>query len=57
MFVHQNQAVRQGNCSSWWRCLCDVCLASKKSFEREFFVPAGMHFGVKLFRTKTNCIA
>ncbi len=25
-----------------------LCLASKKSSEREFFVPAGMHLGVKL---------
>ena len=32
----------------WWGCLCDVCFASKKPFEQEFFVPAGMHLGVKL---------
>ena len=25
-----------------------LCLASKKSSEREFFVPAGTHLGVKL---------
>ncbi len=27
-----------------------LCLASKKSSEREFFVPAGTHLGVKLLR-------
>jgi hypothetical protein len=26
-----------------------LCLASKKSSEREFFVPVGTHLGVKLF--------
>ncbi len=25
-----------------------MCFASKKSFEQELFVPAGMHLGVKL---------
>jgi hypothetical protein len=25
-----------------------LCLASKKSSDREFFVPAGTHLGVKL---------
>jgi succinate dehydrogenase/fumarate reductase-like Fe-S protein len=28
--------------------MCDVCFASIKSSEREFFVPAGMHLAVKL---------
>jgi hypothetical protein len=27
-----------------------LCLASKKPSEREFFVPAGMGLGVKLFK-------
>ncbi len=27
-----------------------LCLASKKSYDRVFFVPAGMHLGVKLLR-------
>jgi hypothetical protein len=31
--------------------LGDVCFASKKSSEREFFVPAGTHLGVKLLTT------
>jgi hypothetical protein len=30
--------------------LCDVCFASKKSSEREFFIPAGTHLAVKLLR-------
>jgi hypothetical protein len=33
---------------SWWGCLCAVCFAGKKSSERELFVPAGTHLGVKL---------
>ena len=28
--------------------MCDVCFASIKSSEREFFVPAGTHLAVKL---------
>ncbi len=28
--------------------LCEFCFTSKKSSEREFFVPAGTHLGVKL---------
>jgi hypothetical protein len=48
MFVHQNHAARQENGSSWLGYLCDVCFASKKSSEREFFVPAGTHLGVQL---------
>jgi hypothetical protein len=32
--------------------LCDVCFASKKSSEREFFVPAGTHLAVKLLMLK-----
>ena len=41
---------RGENGSSWWRCLFDVCFASKKSSERELFVPAGTHLAVKLLR-------
>ena len=48
MFLHQNHAARRENGSSWWGCLCDVCFTSKKSSEREFFVPAGTHLSVKL---------
>ena len=50
MFLHQNHAAGGENGSSWLGCLCDVCLASKKSFEREFFVPAGTQLAVKLLR-------
>jgi len=46
MVIHGNHDARGGNNSSWWGCLCDVRFASKKSSEREFFVPAGMHLGV-----------
>ena len=48
IFLHQNHAARWENGSSWWGCLCDLCFASKKSSEREFFVPAGTHLGGKL---------
>jgi hypothetical protein len=41
LFIHGNHAARRENGSSWWGCLCDVCFASKKSSEQEFFVPVG----------------
>jgi hypothetical protein len=44
MSVYQNHAARWENSSSWWGCVCDVCLASKKSSDRELFVPARTHF-------------
>ena len=47
VLIHDH-AARQENGSSWWGCLYDVCFASKKSSEREFYVPAGTHLGVKL---------
>jgi hypothetical protein len=52
MFIHGNHDARGKNSSSWWGCLCDVCFASKKSSEREFFVPApaGMHLAIKLLK-------
>ena len=50
MFLHQNHAARWENGSSWWGCLCDVCFASIKSSEREFYVPAGTQLGVKLLK-------
>jgi hypothetical protein len=49
MFIHGNHDARGGNGSSWWGCLCDVCFVSKKSSEREFFVPARTHLDVKIF--------
>ena len=53
VFIHGNHAARGENCSSWWRCLCDVCLDSKKSSKQEVFVPAGTHLGVKLLSVKS----
>jgi hypothetical protein len=50
VFIYGNHAARRENGTSWWGCLCDVCFASKKSSEREFFVPAGTHLAVKLLR-------
>jgi hypothetical protein len=50
VFIYGNHAARGGNGSSWGGCFCDVCLASKKSSEREVFVSAGTHLGVKLLR-------
>ena len=56
VFIHGNHDHARGeNGSSWWGCLCDVCFASKKSSEREFFVPAGTHLAVKLLKLET-CI-
>jgi hypothetical protein len=48
VFIYGNHAARRENGTSWWGCFCDVCFASKKSSEREFFVPAGTHLAVKL---------
>jgi hypothetical protein len=48
VFIYGNHAARRENGTSRWGCLCDVCFASKKSSEREFFVPAGTHLAVKL---------
>ena len=42
MLLHQNHTARWENGSSWWGCLCDVCFTSKKSSEREFFIPVRM---------------
>ena len=50
IFIYENHAARRENGTSWWVCLCDVCFASKKSSEREFFIPAGTHLAVKLLR-------
>jgi hypothetical protein len=50
VFIYGNHAARRENGTSWWGCLCDVCFASKKSSEREFFVPAGTHLAVKLLK-------
>ena len=47
--VHQNHAAGEKNGSIMVGMFASLCLASKKSSERELFVPAGMHLGVKLF--------
>ena len=52
VFIYGNHAARWENGTSWWGSLCDVCFASKKSSERKFLVPTGMHLGVKLIRLK-----
>ena len=62
MFIHGNHDAGGENDSSWWGCLCDECVASKKSSERELFVPAGTHLGIKLLNrfnylhTAPDCI-
>jgi hypothetical protein len=48
MLVHQNNAAREENGSIMVGMFVSLCLASKKSSEREFFVPAKTHLGVKL---------
>ncbi len=46
--VHQNHTAGEENGSIMVGMVVSLCLASKKSSEREFFVPAGTHLGVKL---------
>ncbi len=46
--VHQNHAAVEENGSIMVGMFVSLCLASKKSSEREFFFPAGMHLGVML---------
>ncbi len=46
--VHQNHAAGEENGSIMAGIFVSLCLAIKKSSEREFFVPAGTHLGVKL---------
>jgi len=48
MLVHQNHAAVEENGSIMVGMFVSLCLASKKSSEREFFFPAGMHLGVML---------
>ena len=57
--VHQNHADGEENGSIMVGMFVSLCLACKKSSEREFFVPAGKHLGVKLsieFNCYNNCI-
>ena len=50
MLVHQNHAAGEENGSIMVGMFVSLCLASKKSSEREFFVPVGTHLGVKLLK-------
>jgi len=49
MLVHQNHAAGEENGSIMVGMFVSLCLASKKSSKREFFIPTRMHLGVKLF--------
>jgi hypothetical protein len=49
--VHQNHATGDENGSIMVGMFVSLCLASSQHpFEREFFVPAGTHLGVKLLK-------
>jgi hypothetical protein len=49
MFIHQNHAAGGENGSIMVGMFVCLCLASQKSSERDFFLPARTDFGVKLF--------
>jgi len=49
MLVHRNHAAGEENGSIMVGMFVSLCLGSKKSSEREFFVPAGTLIDVKLF--------
>ena len=51
MLIHQNHAAGEENGSIMVGMFVSLCLASQKPSEREFFVPAGTDFGVKLLKT------
>ncbi len=42
MLVHQNHVAGGGNSSIMVGMFVSLCLANKKPFERELFVPTGM---------------
>jgi hypothetical protein len=46
ILVHQNHAPGEENGSIMVVMFVPLCLASKKSSDREFFVPTGTHLGV-----------
>ncbi len=48
MLVHQNHATGEENGSIMVGMFVSLCIASKKSSEREFFIPTRTHLGVKL---------
>jgi hypothetical protein len=39
VFIYGNHADIRENGTSWWGCLCDVCLASNKSSGVSFLFP------------------
>jgi hypothetical protein len=49
MFIHQNHAAGGENGSIMVGMFVCLCLASQKSSERDFFLPARTDLGVKLF--------
>jgi len=58
VFIHRNHAARRENSSimvGMFVSLC-LCLASQKSSEREFFIPAGMHLGVNNSSSLTGAL-
>ncbi len=60
MLVHQNHAAGEEKGSIMVGMFVSLCLASKKSSEREFFIPARTHLGVKLLsshktKLKSSC--
>ena len=52
ILVHQNHAPGEENGSIMVGMFVPLCLDSNKSSDREFFVPTGMHLGVKLLSDK-----
>jgi len=50
---HQNYAAGEENSSIMVGMFLSLCLASKKSSERQFFVTAGTHLGVNSLTTKS----
>jgi hypothetical protein len=57
MLDQQNHAAGGANGSIMVGMFVFLCLASKKSSEQEFFVPAGIDFGVKLLKTNLFSIS
>jgi hypothetical protein len=48
MFIHQNHAAEEGNCSIMVGMFVCLCLASQKPSEREFYIPARTYLGVNM---------
>ena len=52
-----NHVGKWENSTSWWACLFNVCFASKKSSEWDFFVLVWTHLGVKLLKSTVGRLA